>query len=189
MNTSSFSQLSKFVALCVLFFAAFQINAAEDEVWLLIDTKSKILNVMQGSKIKAVYKNIAIGRNGADKNRVKGDNKTPLGIYRIGWVNNQSKFHKFYGVNYPSRIDARRGLGRGLIDHSTFEDLVRADLFDTVPRQDTALGGQIGIHGLGAADPYIHRIMDWTRGCVAMTDEQIDSLGRWIKKGAVVVIR
>ena len=182
MNTSPFRLFNKLVLLCVFFLAAFQIKAAEDEVWLLIDTKAKVLNVMQGSNIRAVYKNIAIGRNGADKNRVKGDNKTPLGIYRIGWVNNQSKFYKFYGVNYPSRIDARRALGQGLIDHSTFEDLVRADLFDQVPRQDTALGGQIGIHGLGTADPYIHKTMDWTRGCVAMTDEQIDSFGQMDKK-------
>ncbi len=177
------------LAQSVLLLAAFHINAAEDEIWLLIDTNTKVLNVMQGDSIKAVYKNIAIGRNGADRNRIRGDNKTPLGIYRIGWVNDHSKFHKFYGVNYPSRIDARRALGQGLIDHATFEDLIRADLFDRVPRQDTALGGQIGIHGLGSADPYIHKTMDWTRGCVAMTDEQIDSLARWIKKGAVVVIR
>jgi len=173
----------------MLCFAAFQVIAEDAEIWVLIDTKAKLLNVMQGEQVMAVYKNIAIGRNGAGKNRIKGDDKTPLGIYRIGWINNKSKYHKFFGVNYPSRMDARRALGQGLIDHRTYEELVGADLLDRVPRQDTILGGQIGIHGLGSADSFIHKTMDWTRGCIALTDQQIDSLGGWITKGAVVVIR
>ena len=189
MNTSFVNKLAWILVAVMLCFAAFQVFAEDAEIWVRIDTKARLLNVMQGDQVKAVYKNIAIGRNGADKNRIRGDNTTPLGIYRIGWINNKSKFHKFFGVNYPSRMDARRALGQGLIDHETYEELVGADLLDRVPRQDTILGGQIGIHGLGSADPFIHETMDWTRGCIALTDQQIDSLDGWIKKGAVVVIR
>jgi len=92
-------------------------------------------------------------------------------------------------VNYPSRVDAKRGLQKGLIDRSTYQRLFDADLLDQVPDQTTLLGGQIGIHGIGKADAEIHRTMNWTRGCIALTDSQINSLGAWIKKGTVVVIR
>jgi hypothetical protein len=51
------------------------------------------------------------------------------------------------------------------------------------------LGGQIGIHGLGRADPRLHEMADWTRGCVAVTNEQIDILRRHVYIGMAVVIR
>ena len=162
---------------------------ADEEVWLLVDTKMKVIRVKQGKETKAEYANISIGRNGAATDKIRGDLKTPLGIYRIGWINPNSHFHKFFGVNYPSRVDAKRGLQKGLIDRSTYQRLFDADLLDTVPDQTTVLGGQIGIHGIGGADPEIHRTMNWTRGCIALTDSQINSLGAWIKKGTVVVIR
>jgi murein L,D-transpeptidase YafK len=162
---------------------------ADEEVWLLVDTKSNVIAVKQGKETKAEYNNIAIGQSGAGSDKVRGDYKTPLGIYRIGWINPKSQFYKFYGVNYPSRMDAKRGLQNGLIDKKTYQRLSDADLLDQVPDQNTKLGGQIGIHGIGEADPEIHKAMNWTRGCIAVTDSQINSLGAWIKKGTVVVIR
>ena len=162
---------------------------AAEEIWLLVDTKSQAILVKQGNETKAEYQDISIGRNGAANDKIRGDEKTPLGIYRIGWINSKSRFHKFFGVNYPSRVDAKRGLHEGLIDRPTFQRLFEADLLDRVPDQTTRLGGQIGIHGIGTADPEVHKMMNWTRGCIAVTDSQIDSLGSWIKKGTVVVIR
>ncbi len=164
-------------------------DAVDQEIWVLVDIKAKNITVKQGKETKAVFEDIAIGRNGAGHDKVRGDYKTPLGIYRIGWVNPNSRFHRFYGVTYPSRIDARRALKKGLIDSGTYQSLLSADLLNQVPSQNTPLGGQIGIHGLGSADPFIHKTMNWTRGCIAVTDEQINDLGAWLKKGAVVVIR
>lgn len=161
----------------------------EEEIWLLADTKTRILSVKQGKEIKAQFKNFAIGRNGTARDKVRNDHKTPLGIYRIGWINNNSRFYRFFGVNYPSRIDGKRGVKRRLINERTYQELLRADLFDEVPPQNTRLGGQIGIHGVGKGDRFIHDTLDWTQGCIALTNEQIDRLGSWIKKGAVVVIR
>lgn len=162
---------------------------ADEEIWLLVDTKSKVISVKKGKETKAEFKNISIGRNGAGTDKIRGDYKTPLGIYRVGWINPKSRFHKFYGVTYPSRVDAKRGLKKGLIDTATYQSLLASDLLDQVPSQSTRLGGQIGIHGIGSADPEIHKAMNWTRGCIAVTDSQINRLGTWIKKGAVVVIR
>ena len=53
----------------------------------------------------------------------------------------------------------------------------------------TALGGQLGIHGLGVGDAEIHRAYNWTRGCVALEDWQIDELRPWLRVGMPVEIR
>lgn len=177
------------VFFLVVFGTGVQAGTIDEEIWVLVDTKTRSISVKQGKHTRAVYNNIAIGRNGATRDKIRGDYKTPLGIYRVGWVNPNSRFHRFYGVTYPSRVDAGRALKKGMIDRSTYQELLRADLLNQVPNQNTRLGGQIGIHGIGGADPFIHKTMNWTRGCIAVTDEQINSLGAWMKKGAVVVIR
>ena len=118
-----------------------------------------------------------------------GDDTTPLGSYRIGWINKKSRYQLFFGLSYPSMHDARRALFLSAIDVETYRSLVRADISKRVPPQHTALGGGIGIHGLGRADSQIHSAMNWTHGCIALTNEQIDGLSRWAKKGIVVTIR
>lgn len=189
MIYSAFIRSIRFAA-CMLILLTISASAqADEEIWLLVDTKHRLISVKQGKETKAEFNDISIGRNGAASNKIRGDYKTPLGIYRIGWVNPNSQFYRFYGVNYPSRMDAKRGLQSGLIDRTTYQRLFDADLLDRVPDQTTPLGGQIGIHGIGSADPEIHKITNWTQGCIALTDTQINSLGAWIKKGTVVVIR
>ena len=57
------------------------------------------------------------------------------------------------------------------------------------PPQNTPLGGQIGIHGLGHANEKIHQVFDWTHGCIALTNPQIDQLSQWVDTGTVVKIK
>jgi murein L,D-transpeptidase YafK len=189
MNYSAFIRPLRWLIGILVLLGVFSSAHADEEVWLLVDTKQRVISVKQGKNTKAEYSDISIGRNGAAVDKIRGDYKTPMGIYRIGWINPRSHFHRFFGVNYPSRTDAKRGLQNGLIDRTTYQRLFDADLLDRVPDQSTPLGGQIGIHGIGSADPEIHRMTNWTRGCIALTDSQINSLGAWIKKGTVVVIR
>ena len=60
----------------------------------------------------------------------------------------------------------------------------------TDPPQDTPLGGQIGIHGLGHGNPGIHNAgINWTSGCVALDNRQIEALRPWVKVGMRVEIR
>ncbi len=164
-------------------------SAGDRDIWILIDTKAQVLNVMRGNAPIKVFRNIAIGRNGADYDKRVGDDTTPLGSYRIGWINERSRYHRFFGLTYPSMHDARRALFLSAIDEQTYRALVRADIHQRVPPQNTALGGEIGIHGLGKGDSKIHRFLNWTHGCIALTNRQIDGLSRWIKKGTVVTIR
>jgi hypothetical protein len=58
-----------------------------------------------------------------------------------------------------------------------------------LPPQNTALGGRIGLHGLGRGDPKVHQQFNWTNGCIALTNEQIDQLLTWVGKGTRVSIR
>lgn len=163
--------------------------AENQEVWLLVETTHRVLKVMEGDELKEVFKHIAIGRRGAGLEKARNDNKTPLGEYRIGWINENSKFRRFFGLSYPNIENAKIALQTGLIGESTYQGILRANMEEDVPPQNTALGGQIGIHGLGSANPLVHEQFDWTHGCIAMTNQQIDKLSQWVKKGTLVVIR
>ncbi|MDD4913803.1 MAG: L,D-transpeptidase [Methylococcales bacterium] len=162
---------------------------ADQDVWLLVDTKNLSMEVKKGDKTVAVLNNIAIGRSGAGKKHHRGDDITPLGNFRIGWVNRSSSFRTFYGLTYPDIEHADNALKQGKIDTDTYDSIARAHMFGQVPPQDTDLGGQIGIHGLGSASLSIHKSMNWTHGCIALTNDQIDQLSQWVEKGTLVTVK
>lgn len=164
-------------------------GAAEDEIWLLVDTKALTLEVKKGDRTVEKMTNIAIGRNGAGFKAHRGDDITPLGLYRIGWINQKSAYYRFFGLSYPSVDNAVTALDQGIIDYSTFDSIVSAHNNRRVPPQNTKLGGQIGIHGLGSGNEQIHKTMNWTHGCIALTNHQIDRLSRWIKKEIIVKVK
>lgn len=160
-----------------------------EDIWLLVDTQKLELNVKLGDVTLVTFSNIAIGRNGAGFKRKRGDDITPKGKYKISWTNPNSRYHQFYGFNYPSKENAQQALENGLINIKTFVGIARAHKNNQVPAQNTALGGLIGIHGLGRGDKEIHQTMNWTHGCIALTNEQINKLDTWIKKGTIVVVK
>jgi len=163
--------------------------AGQDDVWLLVDTKAKKIEVKKGQQTLDVLDGIAIGRGGAGLKHHRGDNITPFGEYRIGWVGEKSSFHKFFGLTYPSTEDAEKALRQGMIDQSTYGRILFAHQTHQIPPQNTPLGGQIGIHGLGRADERVHKAFDWTHGCIALTNTQIDQLSQWVDTGTVVRIK
>jgi murein L,D-transpeptidase YafK len=163
--------------------------ADADEPWLLVETENRVLKVMTGERVLESFNKIAIGSRGADWEKLRNDKKTPLGEYRIGWVNENSRYHRFFGLTYPNKDNAKRAYLAGALSESAFRAILRAEVAEDVPPQNTMLGGQIGIHGVGKANALIHGEFDWTSGCIAMTDEQIDRLTPWVKKGTPVVIR
>jgi murein L,D-transpeptidase YafK len=160
-----------------------------DDVWLDIDTRQKTLQVKAGSQVIDEFDHIAIGRRGASHDKARGDDKTPLGDYRIGWINERSRFHRFFGFTYPNLQIARRAFDRGLIGGDTLDAIMMAHLRQAVPPQSTPLGGRIGIHGLGSGNETVHELFDWTHGCVALTNRQVDRLAQWVRRGTPVVIR
>ncbi len=163
--------------------------SAETNVWLLVDTKARKIEVKKGEQTIETLDAIAIGRGGAGVKKHRGDNITPFGEYRIGWVGEKSNFRRFFGLTYPSSADAEQALNKGLIDQPTFERIVSAQQSKQIPPQNTPLGGQIGIHGLGRGSLKVHQAFDWTHGCIALTNPQIDHLSQLVETGTVVKIK
>lgn len=176
------------VLLFYFFVGAGHCFAAAD-IWLLVDTQNLNMEVKKGDKTIAVLENIAIGRNGAGEKNNRGDDVTPRGSYRIGWINESSSFRKFYGLTYPAIEDADNALKKGNISLDTYESIAKAHSSGQIPPQNTGLGGQIGIHGLGSANLSIHKSMNWTHGCIALTNDQIDQLSQWVEKGTLVTVK
>lgn len=177
--------LAGFLGLLILPVSA----QADKSIWIDVDTTEQILRVMQGDTVQEVYKNVAIGRYGTTWSKVTLDDKTPLGKFKIGWINEKSRYHRFFGLDYPNRDIAERAFSEKRITVDTWYSILEAENRGRIPPQNTSLGGYIGIHGIGRGDKDIHHQYNWTNGCIALTNEQIDQLGRWLKPGVVVNIR
>lgn len=182
-------RLSVFFLIILLTFPAFGTATKKSDIWLLVDTKNLILNVKLGAVTMVQFKNIAIGRNGSGFKKRRGDDTTPLGTYKISWINTKSRYKLFFGFDYPSKENAQKAMKLGLVDKKTYSKIVNAHKSNLVPPQNTPLGGMIGIHGLGVADKKIHESMNWTHGCIALTNEQIELLKQWVKIGTTIVVK
>lgn len=112
---------------------------------------------------------IALGFNPIGRKQFQGDGKTPEGVYRINERNPNSAYHKNLGISYPNAADKAYAAGQG-----------------------KAPGGLIKIHGLPNGQGFIgrqHLRLDWTDGCIAVTDDEIDELYRSVVHNAPIDIR
>lgn len=116
-----------------------------------------------------------------DKQR-QGDGRTPEGDFLICMKNPTSRFIKSLGLTYPDKKHAQRALFAGTITPLEFQDIVTALERLALPPASTALGGQIFIHAGGA-----HK--DWTNGCVALYNRDMDELFNMANVGTPVSIR
>ncbi|MGD2138024.1 MAG: L,D-transpeptidase [Gammaproteobacteria bacterium] len=162
---------------------------AEEAVRVLVDTGKSTLTVLRGDTVLATFEDVAIGRYGKTYFKRQGDNKTPLGKFRIGWIKEDSRYYRFLGLDYPDLESANRALVDGRISEPQWQAIRVAVQAGKTPPQNTPLGGFIGIHGVGAGDPEVHAQYNWTNGCVALTNEQLDRLLRWVGVGTQVEIR
>ncbi len=162
---------------------------ADEGRWILVDTATHTLSVFDGKKREHTYPRVALGRGGAANERQIGNGVTPTGEFQVAWINRSSPFDVFFGLNFPNEEHVERAYQRHFIDIDTYYTLRTALSEGRLPPQDTPLGGTIGIHGLGTGDLGIHRRFDWTKGCVALTNQEIEQLARWVQVGTRVVIR
>ena len=160
-----------------------------DKIRIVVDTKASTLQILQDNREILAFSDIAIGRYGTSLNRRKGDNTTPLGHFKIAWITDNTSFHRFFGFNYPTKEYADRALRAGQLDQKTWNKINKALAAGRLPPQNTILGGSLGIHGIGKGDINVHKQYNWTNGCVALTDDQIDLLTVWVRIGTPVEIR
>lgn len=174
------------IAILILLSSAVR---ADPRVWVLIDTQRDRAEVLSGDHPLALFSNISWGRGGVALLHTEGDETTPLGHYRITRIKHNSRFHVFIELNYPTLTNLDRAFRDGIVDTATYRDLLDYALAHGRLPQATQLGGHIGIHGLGEADPGVHARFHWTQGCIALTDSQIDRLLQYVQVGTPVVIR
>jgi len=130
---------------------------------------------------------VALGRQPGLK-RAAGDHRTPEGLYHVVGRPRPSRFHRFLAIDYPSRGDAERARAEGRLPARDFERVATAHEAGSPPPADTALGGHLGFHGEGARWHGDSAHLDWTDGCVGMTDDAIDFLAARTAPGTPVQI-
>ena len=135
---------------------------------IIIDKYSrKCLVYFRG--VKKYEYNVELGKNWAGDKRIKGDKATPEGMYKIikKFGSNKTKYHKALLIDYPNEADR--------------EDFKKEIANGTLPRS-AKIGSLIEIHGDGG------RGIDWTEGCVALTDSEMDVIFKIAREGTTVTI-
>jgi murein L,D-transpeptidase YafK len=143
--------------------------------------RSRQLILYSGNRIVKTYR-IGLGFSPEGPKARQGDGRTPEGSYYVCSKNSKSQFFLSLGLSYPNESDATRGLKDGLITRPQYQQIIAALRWGGVPLWNTGLGGEIFIHGSGSST-------DWTWGCVALENQDIQELFNTIPKGTPVTIR
>lgn len=170
-------------------FLLLPLTALAGQTWVLVDTDTGTVTVHSDSRTVLRLRGAAIGRGGTGLMHVRGDGRTPLGTFHIVYINHRSRFRVFFELNYPTTEQAELGFRHGLIDKAVLHKIEQASADGQLPPQNTALGGDIGIHGLGTGSLWVHRHFNWTDGCIALTNTQVEKLIPWLEIGTRVVIQ
>lgn len=147
---------------------------------IVVNKSTRRLRLYSGGEVVRTYR-VALGANPVDDKKIEGDRSTPEGSFYIFTKNDKSSFYLSLGLSYPNIEDAERGLRDGLINQDEYAQIVDAINKKAMPPQQTALGGEIYIHGNGSET-------DWTWGCVALDDKDIRELFDAVEVGTEVVI-
>ena len=176
------------VLLCCTNFTAL---AYDDNYQLVISKSDKELLVKKGDTTVKRF-DIALGKGGKGTKQRLGDNKTPIGVYKITEFKADSKFHYFMQLDYPNLLDAWYGYKNKVINAYDFKKIAFAFKAKQKPPQNTPLGGYIGIHGLGESNAEkikIHESFNWTEGCIALKNNEINKLREYVSIGTRVTIK
>jgi murein L,D-transpeptidase YafK len=132
-----------------------------------ISKSAHSLSLISNGKVLKTYQ-VAIGRGSKGPKQVAGDERTPEGKYIIDAKNASSHFHKALHLSYPNATDRARALQLG-----------------------KSPGGDIEIHGLPAAFAWAgtgQHALDWTAGCIALSNDEIDEVWKMVSVGTPVEI-
>ena len=147
---------------------------------VVVEKGARRLRLYAGGELVRVRR-VALGFEPAGDKVRQGDGRTPEGEYNVCMKNDRSKFHLSLGLTYPNEEDAARGLRDGLVTRAQAAAITRAVRGGRCPAWNTALGGEIFIHGGGSNG-------DWTFGCVALENTEIEELFAALPAGTPVRI-
>lgn len=140
--------------------------ASPDKV--VVFKSKRLLILMKGDEKLTEYK-IALGGEPVGPKDREGDHKTPEGLYVLDRRNAKSKFYKSIHISYPDTQDRERASKLGIPP-----------------------GGDIMIHGLPNGFGWLgslHRSRDWTDGCIAVTDQEMDEIWQAVADGTPIEIK
>jgi murein L,D-transpeptidase YafK len=155
------------IALLLLGIAT-QLRAEAKADRIVIHKKARTMELVRAGQVLKTYK-VALGGQPVGPKTRQGDHRTPEGVYIIDSRNAQSKFHRSLHISYPNAADKEHARKLGV-----------------------SPGGDIFIHGLPNGYGFVgaaHRARDWTDGCVAVTDQEIEEIWKLVDNGTPVEIR
>lgn len=135
---------------------------------ILVLKSKRVMQLLHGDTVLKSYR-IALGGTPVGRKEQQGDHKTPEGLYTVVGRNPRSQYHRALRVSYPNAEDRARAARRGV-----------------------SPGGDIMIHGLPNGYGWVgrgHLAKDWTDGCVAVTDQEIEEIWTLVPDGILVEIR
>ncbi len=135
---------------------------------IVVEKATRRLALLRGDTVLATY-SVSLGFAPQGHKQREGDGRTPEGFYRIEWKNPQSVAHLSLKVSYPEAADVASAQARG-----------------------EPPGGDIMVHGLMNGFGWVsrlHRMMDWTHGCIAVTNAEIREIYARVEPGTPIEIR
>jgi murein L,D-transpeptidase YafK len=141
------------------------LQAAVDSL-VVYKSKREMDAFQKGRKLKTYI--VSLGTVPEGRKRMQGDNKTPEGVYCINAKNPNSSYHRNLGISYPNAADRQYAAAHKL-----------------------NTGGDIKIHGLPNNPKYEQEAYlygDWTWGCIAVSNDEIEELYRFVAVGTVIRI-
>ena len=160
------------------------------DISLVVSRSTHTLFVKRGSQVLKRYR-VALGSGGRQAKMREGDDRTPTGKYKITQIRDSDRFHLFMQLNYPNIQDAKRALVKKVITKAEYNAVLDAHIFGVQPPQNLVLGGAIGIHGIGLESQEkikIHRNIDWTEGCIALRNAEVEELSQYVTVGTEIHI-
>jgi len=128
---------------------------------IVVNKSRREMLLLRGQSILRSYR-VALGRDPVGHKQREGDGRTPEGDYTIDRRNPRSNYHLSLHISYPNTADRARAAGIGVDP-----------------------GGDIMIHGLKNGEPREH---DWTQGCIAVTNSEMDEIWSLVADGTPIRI-
>ncbi len=134
---------------------------------VLVYKQKRILQLLDGDRVHKQY-TISLGDNPIGHKQQEGDERTPEGNYVIDYRNRHSRFHRSLHISYPNAADIASAKKRGVKP-----------------------GGLIMIHGLPNGFAWTGNALklgDWTDGCIAVNNKEIEEIWALVKDGTPITI-
>ncbi|MCE0495243.1 L,D-transpeptidase family protein [Vibrio salinus] len=132
-----------------------------------VDKSKRRMYLIENNKVTHEYR-IALGKQPRGHKEQEGDQKTPEGLYILDYIVKHSSFYKAMHISYPNKQDRARAKEKGV-----------------------SAGGAISVHGFmngDKRDPRFVQSFDWTNGCIAISNRDMDEFLSLVKTGTPILI-